>query len=76
MKTRKFSKKLTLNKRTIAKLNSDGMEAIIGGTATMDPTCGGSRANPEVCISMKRPTRCEDCPATYQCPSINPTVCC
>jgi hypothetical protein len=82
MKTKKVSKKLALNKRTIAKLNSDGMDAIFGGigetygAATCDDCMGASRFNPTVCLSVK--TRCQsDCQCiTDNCPSDIPTVCC
>ncbi len=86
MKTKKFSKKLALNKRTIAKLNSDGMDAIFGGIGETygAGTCPGgqtecmcaSRFNPTTCLSER--THCEsECQCfTDNCPSDTPTVCC
>ena len=35
MKSRKFSKKLTLNKKTIVHLNNDVMEKVYGGVKTI-----------------------------------------
>ena len=38
MKTKKFTKKLTLNKRTVSNLNADEMNAVHGGDETNEPT--------------------------------------
>ena len=39
MKKKVFQKKLVLNKKTIALLNSDKMRAILGGATKIGPTC-------------------------------------
>ena len=42
MKTKKFNKKLGLNKKTIADLNEPDMQSLRGGTQSYD-TCGFTR---------------------------------
>lgn len=56
MKTQKINKKLTLNKKTIALLNDDQLDAQRGGGKTKGNTCntcltwcGDSIAEPCVC---------------------------
>ena len=39
MKTKKFNKKLSLNKKTIADLNEEEMKKAIGGVSGVDTTC-------------------------------------
>ena len=41
MKTKKFNKKLTVNKITVADLNTDAMSGIKGGIYTIQDTCEG-----------------------------------
>lgn len=60
MKTKKFDKKLALNKKTIAHLDSVKLNAARGGIGghliTTDQTCCGT------CISI-----CETCVTGYPC---------
>lgn len=39
MKTKKFMKRLALNKKTIANLNSNQMKSVIGGESGDPPSC-------------------------------------
>jgi len=39
MKTKKFNKRLSLNKKTIADLNGKEMKNAIGGVSGVDTTC-------------------------------------
>jgi hypothetical protein len=41
MKVKKFNKKLTVNKETVADLNTDAMSGIKGGIYTFQDTCEG-----------------------------------
>jgi hypothetical protein len=57
MKTKHFDKKLVLNKKTIAHLGSDELNAVNGGLSA-NTTC------PEVCMILSKPT----CPGLTTCP--------
>ncbi len=46
MKTQRFDKKLTLNKKTIATLDQDQMQGIYGGTLPTEMFCKTSRDYP------------------------------
>ena len=59
MKTKKFGKKLTLNKQTISNFNQDAMRAIRGGT---DLSCVIE------CTKTENPyNTCPPCPGTQTC---------
>ena len=52
MKTKSFSKKLTLNKKTIANLRNDEMNGVHGGLrpcTRIDPTCERACLTDETC---------------------------
>jgi natural product precursor len=51
MKTKQFSKKLSLHKKTVANLNAKDMNEVKGGSIYSDCTC-----NPETVMSCN--TRC------------------
>lgn len=66
MKTKKFNKKLALNKVSVANLNSDALNHVKGGFPTVYVTCGAQ------CDSE---FTCEDLTVCGKCWTENPTVC-
>ena len=58
MKSKAFSKKLSLNKKTVANLNNKEMQGIYGGE-TVEPTICKTRCVTD-CV-MCTMTRCSDC---------------
>ena len=62
MKTKNISKKLTLNKSTVARLNDNVLKHFLGGAEqTVNPVCPT-----ESCVSCN-PTNCD--PTDYTCVS-------
>jgi hypothetical protein len=68
MKTKKFSKKLALNKKTIAYLNSVEMKAVEG---EKDPCATGGFEIP-TCHTAFLPTLCDTCLSNTP----DPPICC
>jgi natural product precursor len=68
MKTKKFAKKLALNKRTIASLNNGEMNKVLGGTTDPHRTCGcpldTANCTPNTCDPG---TVCASCPGQPYC---------
>ncbi len=63
MKTKKISKKLTLHKSTVARLNSNDLKRFFGGAEqTINPVC------PTVSCVSCNPTNCD--PTDYTCVSV------
>lgn len=63
MKPKNFSKRLILNKKTIADLNNKKMKDVLGGGDTVPWTCPYPR-----CFPYKTETTClECCPPTINC---------
>ena len=58
MKAKKLNKKLTLNKETVAALNSDAMSGVKGGIYTVAYTCG---MDCDTDFTCGRATYCDDC---------------
>ena len=55
MKSKKFSKKLSLNKKTIARLNNNVMDKVYGGywTKPFDTECVTNCRNSDPCCIQK-----------------------
>ena len=66
MKQKKFTRKLMLNKETVADLNNDSMAAVKGGMYTVRVTCPG------YCDTYET---CEDATICGECWTANPTIC-
>jgi hypothetical protein len=73
MNTKKFEKKLVLNKRTVIDLQDQQMGAVHGGIKT-DYTCGGYTCGTicdtylscgYTCLVTSCKTQCNSCPPTY-----------
>lgn len=58
MKPKKFTKRLALNKKTIADLNSGQLDKVIGGFSPIP--CPGSE---ETCLLTCRTCTCDTCPS-------------
>ncbi len=75
MKAKKLSKKLVLNKKTIADLNIKKMNAVLGGKTIKGYTCVGDTCPwtcpYEICFPYKTETTCEQC-----CGETTLTYCC
>lgn len=62
MKSKTFSKKLILNKKTVADLNNKGMKGLVGGgpglllTCLTCTDCSPSNEPPELCHCLNRPS--------------------
>ncbi len=70
MKKKQFTKKLVLNKKTIADLSYGDMRGIQGGSATVPPCCMQETITAPGCL-QKYKTQCCD---TATCESCN-TLC-
>jgi putative component of toxin-antitoxin plasmid stabilization module len=66
MKSKKFNKRITLHKQTVANLNNDNMSKVKGGLLTIRITCG------EDCNTY---FTCEDATVCGACWTLNPTIC-
>jgi hypothetical protein len=69
MKTKKFRKKLNLNKKTVANLNGKEMNGVLAGAGKKDSEvtiC--TSCNHTVCTSCN-PTVCASCVETECCPT-------
>jgi hypothetical protein len=66
MKAKKFTRKLRLNKETVADLNNDLMAAVKGGMYTVRVTCTG------YCDTYET---CEDATICGICWTEDPTIC-
>ena len=65
MKTKKFSKKLELNKKTIANLNNEALNSVKGGRVTV--TC------PDECITNEPGCTAAGCITIVEPECFNPT---
>ena len=65
MKTKKFAKKLTLNKNTIANLSNGQLVKIKGGVADTE----------HLCVPSFTLTNCDECPS-YTCETCSTCVTC
>jgi hypothetical protein len=70
MKTKKFNKKLVVNKKTVANLNINDMRSAHGGAHTYNTYCPECPPNPswvscEACTEWYCPTY--DCPTGMEC---------
>lgn len=68
MKTKKFNKKLGLNKSTVANLNNSEISKVYGGAETLYPACVPTvditRCVTDCCLETMKLTRCIDCSGT------------
>lgn len=69
MKTKKISKKLGLNKKTVAHLNSHQLAEIRGGDCTCCPTCPATceGATCLTCAALTNCDTCRNCPTLITC---------
>jgi hypothetical protein len=70
MKTKKFKKKLQLNKKTVVDLNGPEMNGVHGGaecdsikSSCIFTLCGGSCAETACCPTHTCETNCGTCPS-------------